>query len=110
MSDSTSRKNLKVAIQELLKWKEHFKNLLENTPEITDKQIQKNNYEQLDVKLGQFTVKELDAVLKKNEKLKSCRKILPQNLMTSAIMQLRLLTKHDREIDETLHPSFPQER
>ena len=36
-------------------WKEHFKNLLGNSPEVTDKPIQKIINYQLDIKLGLFT-------------------------------------------------------
>ena len=45
-------------------WKEHFKNLLGKSPEITDKTITKIINDQLDIKLGQFT-QELDVVLTK---------------------------------------------
>ena len=58
---------LKTASQEerLLKWKEYFKNLLINSPEVTDKPIKKINNRQLDIKLGQLMEGELDAFLKK---------------------------------------------
>ena len=62
---STSRTNLKAASQEQIrhKWKEHYKNLLGNPPEITDKQPKTKIINgQLDMKLRQFTEKELDAV------------------------------------------------
>ena len=63
---STSRAKLKVVCQEerLLKWNEHLKNLHRNCPEITAKPIQKFINCQLDIKLGQFSEEELDAVLK----------------------------------------------
>ena len=50
---STPRIKLKATGQEkrLLKWKEHFKCLLSNPPEITDKPTPKTD-SQLDVKLG----------------------------------------------------------
>ena len=66
----TLRAKLKAACKEerLLKWKEHFKNLLENPPEIIDSSIQNIINGQLDVKLGQFMEEELDAVLKKKIK------------------------------------------
>ena len=50
--------------ERLRKWKEYFKNLQENSPEVTDKPFQKIN-SQLNIKLGQF-MKESDAVMKKN--------------------------------------------
>ena len=61
---------LKVANQEERhqEWKEHFKNLLGNPPEVPDKPTEKIINGQLDIKLGQFTDKELDSLLKKNFK------------------------------------------
>ena len=50
--------------KKLCKWKEYFKNLLNNPPDITDKPIQKIINDQLDVKLGKFEEK-LDTVLEK---------------------------------------------
>ena len=47
------------------KWKEHFRNLFGNPLEITNKLQKKNFYSQLDIKLGQFTKEEIDAILKK---------------------------------------------
>ena len=46
------------------KWKEHFKDLLENPPETSDKPTGKIINGQLNVKFGQFTEEELDANLK----------------------------------------------
>ena len=64
----------------LHKWKENFNNILGDSPEITDKPIQKIINSQLDIRLGPFTEKELDAELKKKKKnfnQKSCiRRIL----------------------------------
>ena len=66
---STLRAKLKAVCQEerLLKWKEHFMNLLRNPPEVTDKPIQNI----INGKLGQFTEEELVTVLKiiKNRKI-----------------------------------------
>ena len=45
-------------------WKEHFKNLLGNSPKITDKPITKIIYNHLYIKLGQFT-QELNVILTK---------------------------------------------
>ena len=66
---NTLRENIKAASQEeiLQKWTEHFKNLLENSPEITDKIITKIINRQLDNKLGEFTEKELDSIKKKKK-------------------------------------------
>ena len=70
---STSRAKWKATSQEerLQKWKENFKNLLENLPKITDKPTEKIINWQLDIKLGQFAEKELDAVQKKIKSSKS---------------------------------------
>ena len=55
-----------VGLEEILhKRKEHFKNLLGNTPEITDKPIHTIINDELDIKLRQFTEEEPDTVLKK---------------------------------------------
>ena len=58
--------------EQIYLWKEHFKNLLEKSPKVTDKPITKMINHQLDIKLGQFTQEELDVVqtkLKKKAKL-----------------------------------------
>ena len=68
---STSRTKLKAASQEerIHLWKEHFKNLLGKSPKITDELITKIIYNQLDIKLKQFTQGDLD----KNSKQENCR-------------------------------------
>ena len=64
----TLRAKLKAASQkQLLKDKEHFKNLLRKAPEITHKPIWKITNGQLNIKLREFT-EELDALLKKIRK------------------------------------------
>ena len=52
-------------------WKEHFKNLLGNSPCVTDKHIMKIININLDIKLGQFTQEDLTVKLirLKSEKL-----------------------------------------
>ena len=62
----TSRAKLKAANQkeQLHIWKEHFMNLLGNSPKITDKLIPKIINGQLDIKLEQFT-QELKVALTK---------------------------------------------
>ena len=64
---SILRAKLKAASQQesIQKWKEHFKNLLGNPTEITEKSTKKIIKSPLDIKLRQFTVEELEAVLKK---------------------------------------------
>ena len=61
------RAKLKAACQEerIHLWKQHFKNLLGKSPEVTDEPIAKIICYQLDIKLGQFTLEELDVVLTK---------------------------------------------
>ena len=65
---STNRVKQKSSYQEerFQKWKEHFKNLLENPPEVPDKLIKIIN-KPLDIKFGQFPEEEFDAVLKINK-------------------------------------------
>ena len=63
---STARAKLKAAWQEerILMWKQPFKNLSGYSPKITEEPITKIIYNQLDIKIGQFT-QELDAILTK---------------------------------------------
>ena len=105
-----SRAKLKASNQEkrLRKWKEHSKKLLGNPPKTTDEHIQKVINDQLDVKLGDFMQRELDAALKK-KKIKSRKaagleEILPEVYLMSYFLKL------NREIDERLHSSLSQER
>ena len=52
--------------QERIKlWKQHFKNLLENPPKVTHEPVTWIISKQLDIKLGPFTLEELDSVLRK---------------------------------------------
>ena len=52
--------------QERIKlWKQHFENLLGNPPRVTHKPIRGIICKQLDIKLGPFTLEELDSVLRK---------------------------------------------
>ena len=46
-------------------WKQHFENLLGNTPKVTHEPITRIISRQLDIKLGPFTLEELDSVLRK---------------------------------------------
>ena len=68
---SSEKLKLKADSQEerLQKWKEHFKNLFGNPPEITEEIIIDG---QLDIQLGSFMENEIDTVLKtKAEKLQN---------------------------------------
>ena len=61
-------------------WKENFKNLFGNYPNIKDKPSLKVINNQLDIKLGQFTQEELNVILTKikNRKAASLDKIPPE--------------------------------
>ena len=65
---NTSRAKLKGASQEerIKTWKEHFQNLLRNSPKVTDKSITIIINNQLDTKLAQFTQEEHNVVTNKN--------------------------------------------
>ena len=55
--------------QERIKlWKQHFQNLLRNTPKVTHEPIKKIISKQLDIKLEPFTSEELDSVFRKIKK------------------------------------------
>ena len=60
---STSRAKLKE--ERIRMWKEHFKNLLGNSPKVTDRPLTKIVNNKLDIKPGQFIKKELNVVLAK---------------------------------------------
>ena len=64
---SILRAKLKADSQEerIQMWKEHFKNLLGNSPKVTDKPVMKIINNQLDIKLGQFILEEPNLVLTK---------------------------------------------
>ena len=64
---SNAKAELKATSQEeqIHLWKQHLENLLGKPPKITHGPITKNICNQLDIKLGQFTLEELDSVLKK---------------------------------------------
>ena len=93
------RAKLKAANQEkrLQKGKEHFMNLLGNPPEITDKPIQKIIDGQVDIKLGQFTEKALDAIFKKikNRKAANLAEISPEVWKTRKFDDILLQLCHD---------------
>ena len=61
----TLRAKLKATNQEerIHKWKDHFKNLLGNSPKVTHKSIKKIIDCQQDTKLAQFMKEKLDVVL-----------------------------------------------
>ena len=78
--------------QERIKlWKQHFENLLGNPPKVTHEPITKIISKQLDIKLGPFTLEELNSVLRKikNRKAAGLDEIPPEVWKT-------------RQFDETL--------
>ena len=79
---STAKAKLKAANQQerIKLWKQHFENLLGNTPKITHEPITRIISKQLDIKLGPFTQEELDSVLRKfkNRKAAGLDEIPPE--------------------------------
>ena len=79
---NTAKAKLKAANQQerIKLWKQHFKNLLGNTPKITHEPITRIISKQLDIKLGPFTQEELDSVLRKikNRKAAGLDEISPE--------------------------------
>ena len=73
-------------------WKEHFKNLLGKSWEVTDKPIPKIVNNQLDIKLGWFTLEKLDVVLRKikNKKAAGLDEIPPEVWKTRKFVDLLL--------------------
>ena len=64
---STVKAKLKATNQQerIKLWKQHFENLLGNPPKVTHEPIIRIISKQLDTKLGPFTQKDLDSVLRK---------------------------------------------
>ena len=70
--NSTAKAKLKaINQQERIKlWKQLFENLLGNPSKVTHEPITRYIRKQLDIKLGPFTQRELDSVLRKNKNRK----------------------------------------
>ena len=70
---NTAKVKLKAANQQerIKQWKQHFENLPGNPPKITHEPITRIISKQLDIKLGPFTQKELDSVIRKIENRKA---------------------------------------
>ena len=64
--NSTAKAKLKVTNQQerIKLWKQHFENLLGNPPKVTHEPITRIISKQLDIKLGPFTLEELESTLK----------------------------------------------
>ena len=75
-----SNSKLKASSQEerLKLWKEHFQNLLGNTPSVSDKPIETITNDTLNIKLGHFTMTELEAVKMKRKKAAGLDDIPPE--------------------------------
>ena len=69
---STAKAKLKATNQQerIKLWKQHFENLLGNPPKVTYEPITRIVSKQLDIKLGPFTLEELNSVLRKNRNRK----------------------------------------
>ena len=79
---STTKAKLEAANQQerIKLWKQHFENLLGNSPKVTHEPITRIVSMQLDIKLGPFTQEELDSVLRKikNRKAAGLDEIPPE--------------------------------
>ena len=79
---STAKAKLKATSQQdqIHLWKQHFKTLLGNPPEVTHETITRIISKQLDIKLGLFTQEELDSILRKmkNGKAAGLDEITPE--------------------------------
>ena len=72
---NTAKAKLKATNQQerIKLWKQHFENLQGNPPKVTHEPITKIISKQLDIKLGPFTLEELDSVLRKIKNRKAAR-------------------------------------
>ena len=72
---SSAKAKLKATRQQerIQLWKQHFENLLKNSPKVSHEPITRNISKQLDIKLGPFTQEELDLVLRKIKNRKAAR-------------------------------------
>ena len=80
--NSTVKAKLKATNQQeqIKLWKQHFENLLGNPPKVTHEPITRIISKQLDIKLGPFTLEELNSVLRKirNRKAAGLDEIPPE--------------------------------
>ena len=117
--NSTTKAKLKATNQQerIKPWKQHFPNLLGNTPKVTHEPIKKIISKQLDIKLGPFTTGELDSILRKikSRKAAGLDEIPPEVWKTRQFDNI--LLRHcnavynqnsiDRQMDEGMHLPFP---
>ena len=80
--NSTAKAKLKATNQQerIQLWKQHFQNLLGNPPKVTYEPITRIMSKQSGIKLGPFTLEELDSVLRKikNRKAAGLDEIPPE--------------------------------
>ena len=80
--NSTAKVKLKATNQQewIKQWKQHFQNLLGNLPNVTHETITRIIRKQLSIKLGPFTLEELNSVLRKirNRKAAGLDEIPPE--------------------------------
>ena len=76
---STAKAKLKATNQQerIKLWKQHFNNLLGNPPNVTHEPIMRIINKQLDIKLGPFTLEELDSVRRKFKNRKAAGLEIP---------------------------------
>ena len=71
--NSTATAKLKTTNQQkrIKLWKQHFQNLLGNPPKVTHEPVTRVISKQLDIKLGPFTLEELNSVFRKIKNIKA---------------------------------------
>ena len=77
--NSTAKAKLKATNQQerIKLWNQHFQNLLGNLPKVTHEPITRIISKQLDIKLGLFTLEELNSVLRKIKNRKAAGLEIP---------------------------------
>ena len=100
--------------QEQIKlWKQHFENLQGNPPKVTHEPITRIICKQLDIKLGPFTLEELDSVFRKikNRKAAGLDEIPPEVWKTRQFDDILLrhcnAVYNQNPINRWMHPPFP---
>ena len=111
----TAKAKLRATSQEeqIQRWKKHLENFLRKPPKVTHEPIMRIISKQLDIKLGKFTQKELDSVLRKikNRKAAELDEIPPEVWKTREFDYILLRhcnavynQKHNRQMDKAMHP------
>ena len=113
--ESTAKAKLKATNQQerIKLWKQHFENLLGYPPKVTHEPITRIISKQLDIKLGPFTLEELDSVLKKikNRKAAGLDEIPPEIWKTRQFDDILLrhctAVYNQNPTDKGMHLLFP---